>query len=280
MCTVEVTSRRSMDRPIVNGKNDMVGASPVKIAAPWVLLGTLFFQGCAHQATPATTPTMPAPTHMSSTLALEAHAEAETLRAALASERIKAAKQAAIVRSAQQHTASLKARELEHSEKISQLKTEVVTLKEERDKLRVEVAQLRAKTVSAPKILQLVTQMRTIETSLTGFSSSIETLSEDIAALRDEVELQKIAANPTPTSKADPLAEDRMIGTDLIVVKRGDSLWALSRTYGTTVNELKQLNGLTHDTIVTGKFLKIPSMDAFELHELVELPNTKEQPTP
>ena len=61
---------------------------------------------------------------------------------------------------------------MEHSEKISRLKTEVLSLKEERDKLRVEVAQLRAKTASAPKILQLVTQMRTMETSLTGFSSS------------------------------------------------------------------------------------------------------------
>ncbi len=268
-----------MDQPIVNGKKYMFGAPLVKFSAPWVLLGTLLFQGCAHQAKPVTAPTIPALSHMSSTLALEAQAEAETLRAALASERIKTAKQAAFVRSAHQQTGSLKARELEHSEKISRLKTEATSLKEERDTLRVEVAQLRAKTASAPQILQLVTQMRTMETSLNGFSSSIETLSEDISALRDEVEFQKIAATPAP-SQGGVLAEDRMVGTDLIVVKRGDSLWRLSQTYGTTVNALKHINGLTHDTIVIGHFLKIPAMDAFESQELVELPRTKDTPLP
>ena len=280
MYTVEVMELRVVEQPTVNGENDMVRTAHVNMSVLWVLLGLFLFQGCAHQAKPATIPTIAAPTYMSSTLVLEAQAETETLRAALASERIKTAKQTATVRSAQQQAASLKARELEHSEKISRLKTEVTSLKEERDKLRMEVAQLRVKNAAAPKVLQLVTQMRTIQTSLTSFSSSLETLSDDIATLRDEVELQKMAAAPPPASQAAPVAEDRMVGTDLIVVKRGDSLWALSQTYGTTVNELKQLNGLTHNTIVTGQFLKIPSIDVFDPNELVELPSKKEQPTP
>ena len=269
-----------MEQPIVNGKNDMVRLFPVYRTWLWVLLGALVLQGCAHQDKPATTPTMPPQTHRSSTLALEAQAETKSLRSALATERIKTAKQAAVVRSARQNTITLKAREVEHTDTISRLKTELASLKDERDTLRAEVAKLRVQTASAPKVLQLVTQMRTMETSLTGFSSSLETLSEDISALRDEVALQKLAATPTSTPNDDSLAEDLMVDTDLIVVKRGDTLWRLSRTYGTTVHELKQINGLTHDTIVTGQFLKIPAMDALDPNELVELPRTKEQPTP
>jgi len=257
----------------------MVRTSHLNLSVCWIFLGILLVQGCAHQSKSETIPTLPTPMDRSSTIAREAQAETETLRAALASERIKIAKQTASVRSAQRQTAALKARELEHSEKISRLTTEVASLKAERDTLRVEVAQLRAKNAAAPKVLQLVTQMRTMETSLTGLSSSLETLSDDINALRDKVELQKIAATPPPSTDAS-LAEDRLVGTDLIVVKRGDSLWALARTYETTVKELKHINGLTHNTIVTGQFLKIPSMDAFDSQDLVELPRTKEQPTP
>lgn len=280
MSIAEVIWWQLMEQRTMNGKHPIYWSIHLKGLSFWVLLGTLVMQGCAHDAQPSPPPSLPTPTQMSSTLALEAQAEAESLRTSLAAERIKSAKQAADVRTAKEEATSLKARELEHTETISTLKTEVATLKAERDKLRTEVAQLRAKTAAAPKVLQLVTQMRTMETSLNGLSSSLETLSEDILALRDEVEQQKVAAKPTPTPKGNPLAQNRMGGTDLIVVKRGDSLWRLSQTYGTTVNELKHMNGLTHDTIVIGQFLKIPSEDELDPEELVELPNPKGKPAP
>jgi len=245
-----------------------------------VSLGALLLQGCAHEVSSSPIPNIPPPTPSTSTLAFEAQAEAESLRAALAAERIKSAKQAADVRSTQAKLASLKARELEHSEKISHLKTELATLKTERDKLREEVTQLRAKTASAPQVLQLVTQMRTMETSLNGLNESLETLSEDISTLRDEVENQKVVVQPTAPSSSQSMAKHQMNGTDLIVVKRGDSLWALSQTYDTSVTELKQLNGLTQDTIIVGQFLKIPPMEILDPEELVELPRTKDKLIP
>lgn len=50
-------------------------------------------------------------------------------------------------------------------------------------------------------------------------------------------------------------------GTDTIeyVVRSGDSLWLISQRYGTTVDAIKRLNGLTGDLLNIGQVLKIPS---------------------
>ena len=41
-------------------------------------------------------------------------------------------------------------------------------------------------------------------------------------------------------------------------VKSGDSLWSIARRYGTTVNTLKSLNGLTNNTLQIGQTLRLP----------------------
>ena len=41
-------------------------------------------------------------------------------------------------------------------------------------------------------------------------------------------------------------------------VRSGDTLWGLSRRYGTSVSAIKRANGLKSDTIVNGRTLKIP----------------------
>lgn len=269
-----------MENYIASGDDEMHVKTQIKTWLLGVIVGTLLVQGCAHEVASTPTPAIRPPAQSSSTLAFEAQAETESLRSALAAERIKSAKQAAGVRSSQEKMASFKTRELEYGEKISQLKTELASLTTERDNLRVEVMQLRAKTASAPQVLQLVTQMRTMETSLNGLNESLENLSEDITTLRDEVENQKVVAQPKAPSPDQSMAKHQMSGTDHIVVKRGDSLWALSKTYGTSVNELKQMNGLTQNTIVVGQFLKIPTMEHLDPDELVELPRTKDKLTP
>ena len=42
-------------------------------------------------------------------------------------------------------------------------------------------------------------------------------------------------------------------------VVKGDSLWGLSRRYGTTAEAIRAANGLSDDTIVIGRTLQIPS---------------------
>lgn len=41
-------------------------------------------------------------------------------------------------------------------------------------------------------------------------------------------------------------------------VSKGDSLWGLSQQYGTSVDVIKQANGLSNDTIQVGQTLQIP----------------------
>lgn len=50
-------------------------------------------------------------------------------------------------------------------------------------------------------------------------------------------------------------------GTDTFeyVVKAGDSLWLIARRYNTTVDTIKNINGLTSNMITTGQILKIPA---------------------
>lgn len=42
-------------------------------------------------------------------------------------------------------------------------------------------------------------------------------------------------------------------------VVRGDSLWALSKKYGVSVDAIKSANGMTKDTVVLGTTIQIPA---------------------
>lgn len=45
------------------------------------------------------------------------------------------------------------------------------------------------------------------------------------------------------------------------IVKRGDSLYSIANKYGITVNEIKQLNGLTTNNLYIGQRIKLPIID-------------------
>lgn len=60
-------------------------------------------------------------------------------------------------------------------------------------------------------------------------------------------------ATPAITSQSAPVG-----GTRIHVVQSGDTLYSISRRYGTTVDAIKQRNGLTDNLIRPGQKLTIP----------------------
>lgn len=48
------------------------------------------------------------------------------------------------------------------------------------------------------------------------------------------------------------------VGGNYYIVVSGDSLWSIAKKFGTTVNELKELNNLTSNNLSIGQVLKIP----------------------
>lgn len=50
--------------------------------------------------------------------------------------------------------------------------------------------------------------------------------------------------------------------SDTYIVKKGDSLYSIARTYNTSVDKLKEINNLTSNDLAIGQVLKLPSSNA------------------
>ena len=48
-----------------------------------------------------------------------------------------------------------------------------------------------------------------------------------------------------------------LAGSDYYVIQKGDSLWSISKKFGLTVNELKEMNNLTSNLLTIGDTLKV-----------------------
>lgn len=248
------------------------------------LSGSMLFGACTHRAKTAMTQMPPPASPAQSTLVLEAKGETARLRSALASERIKSAKQTAILRLAQEQASSLRNREAEHAAIISRLKTEMDAIRAERDRLRNDNADLTAKTASLPELLKMVTQIRTLETSLTGMTSSLQSLSGEISHMKQDIKknepapTQIVKKKPTPSQPSAQGIDSSK--TELISVERGDSLWRLARQYGVSIKDLKTLNNLKGDMIVVGQPLQVPILMPKPNEEMAGAPSPTKTPNP
>ena len=87
----------------------------------------------------------------------------------------------------------------------------------------------------------------------TGYSVSL-----DVIQLLDKP-LMPVTTAAEPVPLAAPVVPSAPKLTTVTIV-RGDTLWALSRKYGTTVAELAKLNGIANpNLIIAGKSLKVPA---------------------
>jgi LysM repeat protein len=70
---------------------------------------------------------------------------------------------------------------------------------------------------------------------------------------------ERLAPSVVLVSPSDGLA-DGFVRT--VIVRRGNTLWALSQQHGVTVGRLKAVNGLDSDLIVPGQELLLPDRPA------------------
>lgn len=89
---------------------------------------------------------------------------------------------------------------------------------------------------------------RTYNTTVDNLKS-LNNLTTDSLSIGQILKLPQ--SNGTPFPEAPSNTED-------YVVKKGDSLYAIARTYNTTVDELKRINNLTSNNLSIGQILKIP----------------------
>lgn len=90
---------------------------------------------------------------------------------------------------------------------------------------------------------------------------SINSLSSDLLRIGQVLEIPGGTSNNT-SAKAPTVSKPTNTATSKTItykVKSGDSLSVIARSYSTTVNELKKLNGLKSDLILIGQTLKVKS---------------------
>jgi len=56
-----------------------------------------------------------------------------------------------------------------------------------------------------------------------------------------------------------PISGTPQVATVPHTIQKGDTLWGLSKQYGTTVSNIKAANGMVNDKILTGTTIQIPS---------------------
>jgi len=75
----------------------------------------------------------------------------------------------------------------------------------------------------------------------------------------DAINPPAVPSVPAPPSYTTPVTPPpATLNSSVHTIQKGDSLWGLSRKYGTSVEAIKQANRMTSDTIIEGRPLVIP----------------------
>lgn len=86
------------------------------------------------------------------------------------------------------------------------------------------------------------------------YNTSVDNLKSINNITTDSLAIGQIIKLPSTSSTAG----------DTYIVKKGDSLYSIARTYNTSVDKLKEINNLTSNALAIGQVLKLPSSNASE----------------
>lgn len=86
------------------------------------------------------------------------------------------------------------------------------------------------------------------------YNTSVDNLKSINNITTDSLAIGQIIKLPSTSSSA----------SDTYIVKKGDSLYSIARTYNTSVDKLKEINNLTSNALAIGQVLKLPSSNASE----------------
>lgn len=86
------------------------------------------------------------------------------------------------------------------------------------------------------------------------YNTSVDNLKSINNITTDSLAIGQIIKLPSTSSTA----------SDTYIVKKGDSLYSIARTYNTSVDKLKEINNLTSNALSIGQVLKLPSSNASE----------------
>jgi len=261
------------------------------IAGPLLLLClSLLSTGCA--GNPASAPLIERQTARAETDAMvrDAQAELAAMRRELAAARIATSKQEAETVELRRKLAALEADRSELQQMLEQAHATASTLQRERDDLKQTLLQS-PQAVATRQDTQPTSQRETADTR-----ADMKELAARLAALTNELgQLKQRWSNTARTtagntssasslgekrihdesgrvpimSSAIPLnhnevtiqtsgASDSSETQQYVRVQPGDSLWRIAREHGTTVEELKRVNGLTADAVQLGQRLILP----------------------
>lgn len=87
----------------------------------------------------------------------------------------------------------------------------------------------------------------------TQFGTTVTALKELNNLTSDSLSIGQVLKLPSSPSGTTPSG-------NTYTVKSGDSLWTIARRYDTTVDTLKQLNGLSNNNLTIGQILKVPQV--------------------
>ena len=257
-----------------------------------ILTGTLVFslEACAHKPTTTMktdrqmeTPAA-LPPHM--VLLREARSEAENMRAELASLKILMAKQAGEIRSLRERSQSVYDREQNQGTELQQIRSQLLSSQADREQLRRHNMELESQVVNMPDTSQLVSDLQSLSGSFQQIMGSMKGLASDMKLIKQEMHITTNTITPrqikmTPNLQAGRIANTltrdatrKLDAKGRIIIHDGDTLFELSQSYFTSVQQLKEWNNLTSDLIISGFPLKVA-----EPSETVDAPITQVKAT-